>query len=319
MVFHWKKMAKVLAVLAAGGVLAGCSLTLPVGKNQGALQVMANLGVEVFLNETHVGQTPFFDEKLKTGEYTLKLVPNGAENQAWQSKVVISKGVLTVVNYEFGANSESGGYAILELTEIVNKKASEIAITSVPDNVVVRLDGELTGFSPMSFEEVTPGDHTIGLEAAGYKQRVINAKTSEGHRLRVTVKLARDSSLAEVPAASESASEQIATDEETAPEASPTPSLKASPSPTPKSSDGVISGATSASGLSKPYVQILDTGLGWLRVRSKPTGVGDNEVAKVKVGTFFPFVEQDETGWTKLEYEEGKEGFVASKYVKVTE
>lgn len=311
----WKKF---WVVLFAGVVFSGCSLPSFGGKSQGALQVTTNTATEVYLDDVHVGQTPFYDENLKTGEYTIKLVPAGLEDKAWQSKIKVSKRVLTVVNYEFGESSEFGGYEILELTALTNKSASEIAITTIPDNVVIKLDGEVKGFTPISFEGLVPGDHTVSLEAAGYKPKTINTKTNEGHRLNVTVRLSRSELTIEDKVATTSANTETETDDED-PKASPSPTPKPSASPSSKTSDGVISGEKSASNMTEPYAQVLDTGLGWLRVRSEPTGIGSNEVAKVAVGGFFPFIEKDETGWSKIEYEPGSEGWVASKYLKVTE
>lgn len=320
-------LKRLCLILASGFVLAGCSLPTIGGKNQGALQVTTNTASEVYLDDVHVGQSPYYDENLKVGEYTLKIVPAGEEDKSWQSKIKINKRVLSVVTYEFGENKESGGYEIMELTPLTNKSATEIAITSVPDNVVIKLDGEIKGFTPISFENLTPGDHTIALEAAGYKPKTINAKTNEGHRLNIIVRLTRTNLIPEDNTASPSATTQVITDD-AEPKASPSPSpkTKTSPSPSPKPSaspttktDGVISGESSSANMTAPYAQVLDTGLGWLRVRSEPTGVGDNEVAKVAVGGYFPFVEKDETGWAKIEYETGLEGWVASKYLNITE
>lgn len=66
-------------------------------------------------------------------------------------------------------------------------------------------------------------------------------------------------------------------------------------------------------------VEILPTDTGFLRVREKP-GPAGAEVAQVKPGQRFLFLEEDaETGWYKIEYETGKEGWVSNTYSKKIE
>jgi len=61
-------------------------------------------------------------------------------------------------------------------------------------------------------------------------------------------------------------------------------------------------------------VLILDTPNGFLRVRSEPSTDGE-EIGRVDSGQTYPFLAEDkETGWFKIEYEEGQEGWVSSDY-----
>ncbi len=55
-------------------------------------------------------------------------------------------------------------------------------------------------------------------------------------------------------------------------------------------------------------VEILDTPTGYLRVRSEP-GVGGEEIAQVKPGESFPYLDTDvATGWIQIQYEATKSG-----------
>ncbi|MFZ5932564.1 MAG: PEGA domain-containing protein [Patescibacteria group bacterium] len=66
-------------------------------------------------------------------------------------------------------------------------------------------------------------------------------------------------------------------------------------------------------------VEILPTPTGFLRVRDK-AGTTGVEVGQVKPGQRFVFLEEDETtGWYKIEYEKGKEGWVSNQYAKKVE
>ncbi len=66
-------------------------------------------------------------------------------------------------------------------------------------------------------------------------------------------------------------------------------------------------------------VEILTTGTGFLRVRAGPS-VLEAEVGRVGPGKRYPLVESDvASGWFKIEYEEGKEGWVSNEYAKIVE
>ncbi len=63
-------------------------------------------------------------------------------------------------------------------------------------------------------------------------------------------------------------------------------------------------------------IEILSTPTGFLRVRSGPS-TSNEEVAQVTPGKLYPLLETDEeSGWFKIEYEEGKEGWVSDQYAK---
>jgi len=66
-------------------------------------------------------------------------------------------------------------------------------------------------------------------------------------------------------------------------------------------------------------VEILATPTGFLRVRATPATAGV-VVAEVKPGEKYRYLETDEaTGWFKIEYEKGKEGWVSNQYAKKVE
>lgn len=64
----------------------------------------------------------------------------------------------------------------------------------------------------------------------------------------------------------------------------------------------------------KVQVEILQTGTGWLRVRSGPS-LGDSEIAKVNVGEKHEFLEE-QGAWYKIKLPEGTEGWISSQYAK---
>lgn len=69
----------------------------------------------------------------------------------------------------------------------------------------------------------------------------------------------------------------------------------------------------------KVMIQILSTPTGYLRVRSEPSTLAD-EVGQVKPGETYELVEEDsKTGWFKIIFNEGKEGWVTNQYAKKVE
>jgi len=88
-----------------------------------------------------------------------------------------------------------------------------------------------------------------------------------------------------------------------------TSSVPPSPSPTP--------------GPLQTYVQIENTPTGYLRVRTLP-GTGGEEIAQVKPGSSYPYVDEDAaTGWLEIQYEApapglpgGITGWVSGQFAK---
>lgn len=66
-------------------------------------------------------------------------------------------------------------------------------------------------------------------------------------------------------------------------------------------------------------VEILTTPTGFLRVRATPSAGGE-VLGELKPGEKYRYLETDSaTGWFKIEYEKGKEGWVSNQYSKITE
>ncbi|MDP3998616.1 MAG: PEGA domain-containing protein [bacterium] len=61
-------------------------------------------------------------------------------------------------------------------------------------------------------------------------------------------------------------------------------------------------------------VKILQTPTGWLRVRGEPS-LSATESARVDPGGEYPLLEED-GDWFKIQYEDGKEGWISSRYAQ---
>ncbi len=286
-----KKLLIGLAFLSLTIFITGC--TLP-GRKKSALSVSTTPQATIFLDGEHLGQTPYYNEKLKPGDYVLKIVPesSGQALNPWEGRVTLSPGILTVVNRELGLTQDESSGEILSFETSADKNATSISVVTTPDGAVVNLDGEPKGFAPISLDNTTEGDHLLLISSPGYQDKTIKAKTVKGNKLIVSVQLAR---AAIVPPA----------DTEPQEEATPAASPKASPTATPKASPKTGSTTTTPA---KPYIEITSKE-GWARVRDG-AGTKYEELTIVDFGEKFPLLDTS-NGWYKIEYEAGKQGWVS--------
>ncbi len=302
--------------------MAGC--TLPFAKqNYAGLQVESEPKAEVYIDGKHAGETTYYDTKVKAAEHIVKLVPLSGSTDPWETKITLNPGLLTIIGKTFATTPQESSHYILALEKISNNKTAELTIVTTPENAIVRLDDQPKGFSPLTNLDITPDKHKVTLTVPGYKTQNISITTTAGYRVILTAELGKSLSLqltataAATPSATPSATMTPSVSPSPTPKTSPTPkpSPSAAPTPTPKASATPRPSPTAA--LAKPYVEILTTPTGWLRVRSEPNGLVENEVAKVNTGETYPFIESNDTGWYKIEYEPGKQGWVAATYAKL--
>jgi uncharacterized protein YgiM (DUF1202 family) len=179
-----------------------------------------------------------------------------------------------------------------------------LAVVSIPDGSLVKINGEPKGFAPILEENLTPGDYQVVVGSAGYEEKTVTAQTVAGYKLTVNAKLAQKiEGIAEATPSAEL--EEGEEEEEEEEEPSPSPSPKTSPKP-------------SATPPDKPYVKIKETPTGWLRVRAEPSTEAE-ELTKVDPGDMFPYLDEEQSGWYKIEYEEGEEGWVSGVYCDLIE
>ena len=270
----------------------------------GALQITTSPRATVFVDGNQVGVSPFFNDNIQSGEHTIKIVPESTVDglSDWETKVDLLPGILTVINRDFGSTEALSSGEILSLEKTGRKDMSSIAVVSIPDQAVVKLEGEPKGFAPLTIDDLDPGDYQIVISASGYEERTISANTIGGYKLIINVQLAQQiegieeaTDSAEVDEEEETAVEE---DEDAEPTAIPTPKAKVTPPAT-------------------PYVEIKDTPTGFLRVR-EDSSTDSEELIKVDPGDFFPYIEE-ENGWYKIEYEDGEEGWISGVYADLVE
>lgn len=282
-----------LIILTASSLsLSGC---IGQGSSQSALQVNSTPKTTVFLDGKHVGQTPYYNEKLKVGEYTLKLIPEsgtGIQTISWEGKIKLNPDVLTVVNRDLKDTEDASSGEILNLETIGTKDSGEIMVITNPDSASIKLDGQEKGVTPFLIKNVSAGDHEITLSSVGFIDKIVRIRTTNGYKLIITAQLASGTG----------GQKPTETPEITPSAISITPSKNVSPVPTKKVEPG------------KTSVKILDTPTGWLRVRTEPS-LSATEAAKVNTGEVFLYLDE-ESGWFKIEYQQGKTGWISSQYAQ---
>ena len=281
----------IVAVLAL--VLVGLIVKTKFFSQQGpgALQISTTPTATVFLDGTQVGITPFFDDKIKSGEHTVKLVPETTEENLspWEGKVTLLPGILTSIKRTFSVNESESSGEIVTLEKTGRKDKSSLAVVSIPDQAVVKIDNEPRGFTPLNLDDLVPADYQITISSPGYEEKVVSAHAIGGYKLIVNVKLAQTTEGIEEA----TPSGEFEGEEES--ELTPTPKAEATPP-------------------AKPYIKVKDTPTGFLRVRAEPS-TSATEAAQIKPGEMYPYLDEEKSGWYKIEYKKGEEGWVSGVYV----
>jgi len=278
--------------------LTGCNFPLA-KKKKAALKIFSNPQATVFLNGNHMGQTPFSDETLKPGEYKVKLIPSSQNKTLfnWQGIVRLNSGIMSIIKRDLAETEEQSSGYTLSLEPMTEKDKVKIVVISTPDSVVVNLDGEPKGFTPLVIDDVIVGDRLLTLSSNGFQEQKIQAKAIKGYKLIINAQLAKKS-----VAKNEKIEEK---------EASKSAELNEDLIKTEK--------ASGSAKISKPYIKVKKTPTGWLNVRSEPSTAGKEETVLIKIypGEKKRFIEANKSGWYKIEYGKGKQGWISSRYVEL--
>jgi len=268
----------------------------------GALQVSATPRATVLVDGVQVGVTPFFDDKIKAGEHTVKLVPESTSENlvSWEGKVNLLPGIITAINRTLGSSEVASSGEIISLEKISRKDKSSLAVVSIPDQAVVKINGEPKGFTPLTVDDLAPGDYQVTISSSGYEERTVSAHAVGGYKLIINAQLAQKI---------EGIEQATPSGELEGGNATPSSSSKATTTPTPKATPKV-----EATPPEKPYVKVKETPTGFLRVRMEPSTAA-TEAAQIKPGEMYPYLNEEKNGWLKIEYEKDKEGWVSGVYV----
>lgn len=175
-------------------------------------------------------------------------------------------------------NVEFGAEETQTASELVSlEKGEGFIVTSDPDGATVSIDGNMRGITPLSLRNIDEGTHVLSLAKEGYLERsVTNLKITAGRLVTIAITLPK--------AQGTSVTNQ------------------ATPSALPPETPGTKT------------VTILETGTGWLRVRSSPSLSG-TEIAKITVGQSYPYTEEN-SGWAHITLPDGRDGWILAQFTK---
>lgn len=286
----------VILIAVAVGIFFAARYFLRTQQKQGkaGLQVKSEPATSVFLDSRFLGRTPF-EDRIEPGEYTLKLIPESSATTAasWQGKVTLEANILTFVNRELGTSDLNSAGEVISL-ERLSGKDTEISVITVPDGASVKIDGADKGTAPLLLKNVEPGEHEILVSAPGFLSRAVKVKTTAGFKLTTSIQLA----------ITEGANPSVqGAETQTTPA-----SLPSGPVPTTKPSTG------SATTLPKPYVEILDTPTGFLRVRTQPSTTA-SESGKVNPKEKYALLDE-KSGWFQIKLNDGSSGWISGRYAE---
>jgi hypothetical protein len=207
--------------------------------------------------------------------------------------VTIGQNLLTYVNAALSESELTSAVDVVWLEKITSKQ-SELSVTTNPDGATVLVDDVVKGVTPLSLQDIAPGDHSVSITSIGFITRTLKIKTTPGYRLLANLKLAL------------SPGENIT---EATPSASvtPTPTTKASASPAAEETEEP----------DKPYIIIKDTPTGFLRVRMEPT-TSATETGRVSPGEKYSILDS-ENDWYEIPYEGTNTGWVSGQYAEKVE
>lgn len=293
--------------------LSACSKLRPA---KAGIQVVTNTPAAVELDGKEVGISPYTSSTLTAKKYAIRLRPQDSGYQIHETSIKLTSGFQAMVDWSFGKTKDESSGVILQIDDAQNKNKAEIEILATPDNVPVSIDGQTKGFTPLPLDELSEGKHTIQLQAPSFEPIVRDVVLIKGKRITLSVKLAKKATPSPTPQAVATESAQVAT-----PAAQVKIRATSTPAPTPKSSSASSSAKTSdvltKSTTTKPYVQIVNSPTGWLRVRSQPS-VGSSELAKLANDSTVPYL-ASQSGWLKVTYSGSDAGWVSDQYAKLVQ
>lgn len=295
-------------------ILSGCSVF---SSKSAGMRVTANIPATVRVDDKVVGETPFQANDYKVKKYTVTITPGDTAYQPHQTSIKLLSGYLSQIDWNFASSADQSSGFVFEYETAKDKNKAELQLTASPDNVPVSVDGKNVGFTPLLLDTLSEGNHSVVLQAPGYEEAARTVKLTKGSRTVMTTKLAKKPIVDPTPLPLATASATLETATAAAKKATPKPTVQPSPKPSSSpaaSASGILKKTTTV----KPYVEILTTETGFLRVRSQAgttaTSNSSPELAKLAVGSTVPYANASASGWLKVTYDGTATGWVSGQY-----
>jgi hypothetical protein len=297
-----RKFLVLASCLVASLFLSACSLNSL--KVKSGLQILTNdVPATIFLDGKQLSKTPFIDKDIAPGEYTVQIQPEDPNLASYETKITLRKGLLTVITWKPGTRPETSGGVIYEMEPLKNKNTSELSLISIPDAAIVNVDNQSKGFAPVLVENIKTGEHEFDVSLPSYETQKHTINVLPGHRMNVTVKLAK---LESTTGAGTTATSAANTSGITA---------GTNPSPTPITSVTPVKAV-----LPPPKVKIKATGVKQnnqegLRVRDQ-AGSGGKEIGFALTDAEYAYLNETSNNWYKIQFE-NQVGWISGQYAQL--
>lgn len=282
-------------------------------KVKSGLQVITEGGsAALFLNDQYLDKTPYINKKIRPGQYTLRIEPDDAQLNSYETQVNLNRGLLTVVTWKLGTTPDTSGGVIYEMESLDNRKQTEVSFVTVPDNAIISFDQQEKQFSPLVIKDVEAGHHEFQVNLPSFEPQRHTINVVAGHRLNIFVKLSKSETDPDLKVGLEDESNQLQSDADQA-----ETELETATSQTATDSAQIF-----------PQVRIKNTNYFQqqtqvLRVRSEPN-LNSQEVGFVEAGQTYRYLEQTENNWHYIEFidpldQEQKQGWASGEFAEIVE
>ncbi len=301
--------------------LTGCTLTRP--KTGGLQALTTGVPYSVFLNGQFLETAPFIQKTLTAGDYNLKLEPTDTNLASYETTIHVRDKLLTVITWKPGAKPEQSGGVFYEMAQLGDKNKTEVNFVTIPDGAIVSLSNRDKQLAPVNLTDLSPGEHEYEVTLPSYETQKNTLHVVAGHRITVTVKLAKIGSWPETGQATPSTTSPMpatGTITPTVRVATPTPTLPPSATQSARTRQlltpsGASSASTTASSVLILKTGLIVSGIEVLRVRQEPTQQS-TEVGQVVVGKTYPYTGDQKDGWLKINFD-NKTGWVSGTYTQL--
>lgn len=187
-----KLLSTFLALLGIGVIVFATLLFLGLFKEpKSGVLIESDPEAVVYINEAEVGVTPY-EADMDSSEILLRIKPKVPEDVVlddYETKIKLVPGVRTIVKRNFRETEEYSSGVVVSF-EKLGGTTSYVSIVSVPDNAQVKIDGKISGYTPLKLK-VPAGDHTLVVSSNNYLEKSLPIKVYAGYKLTASVKLGK--------------------------------------------------------------------------------------------------------------------------------
>jgi len=165
------------------GVSAGQSQNLPVTLSTGlygTVTVTSVPGATVYIDSNEVGTVTSAGtltlQSVLSGKHLFKVTASGYYD--WLNTIYIRAGTVTTIPATL---TSTGGTPV---------QYGSLAVSSVPQNAEVYIDTLFRGFTPVTIDSLTTGQHTVRLSSEGYLDYTTTATVTSGQTTPLAATLA---------------------------------------------------------------------------------------------------------------------------------